>query len=140
MKPAIGRGAFHECVLAVQHNVIMHIDALVKPITSKLRVWAFDDQLVQHGLNYPRHRPDVLTRVYLATASWARLLAILLGVPSVGEAFTAEVVVTGELDGLIEGRVADEADEVAIGRGAIFEQVDVGRLFGNGTLAVLRVQ
>ena len=45
----------------------------------------------------------------------------LLGVPGMFDADAAEVVLAGKADGLVEWRVADEADQVAIGRGDVVE-------------------
>lgn len=56
------------------------------------------------------------------------------------EALTAEEVAAEELDGTIEGRMADEADEVAVRLRDVFEEVQVGRLLCDGGAAVLRVQ
>lgn len=56
------------------------------------------------------------------------------------EAVTTEEVAAEELDGLVKGRVADEADEVAVGFGNVFEEVQVGGLLRDGGAAVLRVQ
>ena len=42
------------------------------------------------------------------------------------EAFAAKVVFAGELNRLVEGRVADEADEVAVGFAEVFEALELG--------------
>lgn len=55
------------------------------------------------------------------------------------EAVAAEEVAAHELGGLVEGRVAYEADEVAVGGGDVLEEVQVGRLLGDGGASVLRV-
>lgn len=49
----------------------------------------------------------------------------------------AKVMFAGEADGFIEGRVTDQANEVAIRSGDILEQVDVGGNFGYATLSTL---
>ena len=62
----------------------------------------------------------------------------MLGSPGMMEAFATEIVSTGELNRLIKRRVADQADEVAIAGGDVFELVDVGRDLGEATLPTLR--
>jgi hypothetical protein len=54
------------------------------------------------------------------------------------ETVGTEVVLAGKGDGLVEGGVADEADEVAVGRGDIVEHMDVGRDPSEAALAALR--
>lgn len=54
------------------------------------------------------------------------------------ETLSAKVVLAGQLDGLVEGRVADEADEVAVGRGDVFERLEFGRDFDGSALSMLR--
>lgn len=54
------------------------------------------------------------------------------------EAVAAEVVLAGQLDGLVEGRVADEADEVAVRRGDVLERGEFGRDFDDAAAAALR--
>jgi hypothetical protein len=54
------------------------------------------------------------------------------------EAVVAEAVLAGQLDGLVEGRVADEADEVAVGRRHVLERGELGREFDDAAAAALR--
>jgi hypothetical protein len=54
------------------------------------------------------------------------------------QTLAAKVVLAGKLDRLVEGRVADEADEVAIGRGDVFEVLELGRYFDDSTVTTLR--
>jgi hypothetical protein len=54
------------------------------------------------------------------------------------KAVFAEVVVAGKGNRRAEGGVADEADEVAVGRGDIVEQVHVGGDPSYAALAALR--
>jgi hypothetical protein len=63
--------------------------------------------------------------------------AVWLGRPCVFEALAAEVVFAGELDGAVKGRVADEADEVAVGVGDVFEVLELGRDFNDATVTAL---
>lgn len=56
------------------------------------------------------------------------------------EAISTEEMFASELDGFIKGRVADEADQIAVCRPNVFEKVDVWWLLGDGALAVLRIQ
>jgi hypothetical protein len=53
------------------------------------------------------------------------------------ETLAAKVVLTGELDGLVERGVADEADEVAVGRGDVFEVGELGGYFDDSAVATL---
>ena len=133
-------GAFDERVLAVQHNVVVDIDTLLDPGAPGLCVWTSHDQLVQHRLDDSGHLARVLVRVDPGAARGACLAAVGLCGPGMVEAVAAEEVAAQELDGAGEGRVADEADEVAVGRRDVLEQVEVGRLLGGGGAAVLREQ
>jgi hypothetical protein len=54
------------------------------------------------------------------------------------ETVAAEIVLAGQLDGLVEGGVADEADEVAVGRGDVFERGELGRDFDDAAASTLR--
>ena len=64
-------------------------------------------------------------------------MAFTLGFPCMIKAVPAEEVLTGELDRLVEGGVAYEANEVAVRLGNVFEEMDIGRLLGNGGPPVL---
>ena len=61
-----------------------------------------------------------------------------LGSPCMVETVAAEVVFAGELDGLVEGRVAYEADKVAVAGSGVLDEVDVGGDFGDSALSTLR--
>lgn len=61
----------------------------------------------------------------------------MLGRPCMVEAFAAEVMFARELDGLVKGRVADEADEVAVGVGEVFEVLEFGRDLDDAALSAL---
>jgi hypothetical protein len=54
------------------------------------------------------------------------------------ETLAAEVVLAGKLDGPIEGRMADEADEVAVGRGDVFEVGELGGYFDDSAVTTRR--
>ena len=58
--------------------------------------------------------------------------------PRVIETLAAEVVLAGKLDGPIEGRMADEADEVAVGRGDVFEVGELGGYFDDSAVTTRR--
>lgn len=106
--------AIHQRVLAVQHHVVVHIDPLLDPIAARLGVWTLDDELVKHGLQYLGHGQRLPRGVGPAPTCRTRLLGVVLGVPGVVQTLAAEIVLAGELDGPVEGRVADEAHEVAV--------------------------
>ena len=133
----IGR-TFDQCVLAIQHNMVMYIGSLFNPIATRLCVWALDNELVEHRLYNLGNRHWLLRGVDPPPARWARLLGVLLGVPGMVQTLTAEVMLAGKLDGLVEGRVADEADQVAVARGHVLEQVDVGWELCDAALSTLR--
>ena len=131
-------GAFHRRVLAVQHDVIMDIDAMFNPVAARLCVRAFNDELIQHVLYGPGDRHWLLLGVDPATTCWTRLLVGLLGVPSMLQALAAEHVLAGELDRLVERRHTDQADENLAAVGLVLELVDVGRELGDATFSMLR--
>lgn len=132
--------ALDEGILAVQHNMVMDIGTLLDPGTAGLCVGASHNQLFQHRLYNLGHRACVLVRVDSGAACGTRLAAVGLGGPSMVETVAAEEVTTYEQDGAGKGRVADEADEVAVRRRDVLEEVEVGRLLGGGGTAVLREQ
>jgi hypothetical protein len=140
VQAAVVLRALDERVLAVQHDVVVHVDALLDPGAAGLRVRAADDQLVQHRLDDLGHGAQVLVGVDAAAARGAGAAALVLGAPGMVEAVAAEEVAAEELGGAVEGRVADEAHEVAVGRGDVLEEVQVGGLLCDGGAAVLRVQ
>lgn len=140
VQAAVGLGAFHERVLAVQHDVVVHIDALLDPAAAGLCIRALDEQLVQHRVDDLGRRVDILLRVDIGPARGARIAAFVLGAPGMLETLAAEEVAADELDGAVEGRVADEADEVAVGLGHVLDEVQVGGLLRGGRVAGGRVQ
>ena len=110
LQSAVGRRALDGRVLAVQHDVVVDVDALSKPVAACLAVWTLDHKLVQHRLDDLRHGANVLLGFNRMSASRTCPLAVCLRCPCVIETHPAEVVVTRELHGLIEGRVADQTD------------------------------
>lgn len=142
MQLAVVVRALDERVLAVEHNVVVGISPLVSPRAARLAIGALDEQLIQHSLDDLGHRPRVLLRIDILATRRTRSAAVvlLLGSPSMVEAVAAEEVAADELNGAVEGRVADEADEVAVGGVEVLEEVQVGLLLGGEGAAVLRVQ
>lgn len=135
---AVEGRAFDERVFTVEHDMVVDVGSLVDPVAARLCVWTFDHQLVQHGVHYLRGGQRLLGRVCTVPTCGTRLVAVLLGIPGVLEADAAEVVLAGQADGLVKGRMADEADEVAVAGGDILQQVGVGGDFGNAALSTLR--
>jgi hypothetical protein len=134
---AVPHGALDGRVLTVEHDVVVDIDAVVDPVTAGSAVCALDDQLVQHVLDNLGHGAEVLLRLDVHAAGGARLAVATGGGPGMLEALAAEVVLAGQLDGLLKGRVADEADEVAVGRGHVLERLELGRDLDNAAVASL---
>lgn len=85
----------------------MDIGTLLHPVTTRLGIGTLDNEFIQHRLQYSGHRERLLVQVDLVPASWAILEGFGLGGPGMVEAFATEVMAAGELDGLIERRVAD---------------------------------
>jgi hypothetical protein len=137
-KTTIEGRAFDQRVLAVYHNMVVDIDALVDPVAAGLGVGTLDYKLVQHRLEDLGDRQGFLLRVCPGPTCRTRLIAGLLGSPGMVETEAAEVVLAGEADRPIEGRVADETDEVAVAGGDVVEQVQVGRDLGYAALPTLR--
>jgi hypothetical protein len=135
LQSAVGRRALDGRVLAVQHDVVVDVDALSKPGAACLAVWALDHKLVEHCLDDLRHGTNVLLGLNRMSARRTSPLAICLRCPGMIETLPAKVVVAGELDGLVEGRVADE---VAVGRACVFEVLDFGRYFRDTAESILR--
>jgi hypothetical protein len=135
---AVERRTLDECILAVQHDVIMHIAPLVDPVAADTRIGTLDGELVQHVLEDLGRRQRLFLDIHLVPTCRARLEVVLLRGPAVVQALAAEVVVAGEADGAVEGRMADEADEVAVAGGDVVELVHVGRDLGDAALAKLR--
>ena len=138
LQAAVGRGALNRRVLAVQHDVVVDIDALIDPIAASFCVWALDHQLVQHSLDDPGHRADVLVRLDRVSARRTRPPAAWLRAPGMIEALAAKVVLARELDRLIKGRMADQADEVAVWLGDVLEVLDFGRDLDDSAVSTLR--
>lgn len=118
--------------------MVVDVDAVFSPAAACLGVRTLDYELVQHCLNDFRYGPNVLFRLYLASARRTRLAAARLWSPGMIETLAAEVMLAQELDGLIEGRVADQADQVAVGRGYVFERLELGGHFDDSALSTLR--
>lgn len=118
--------------------MVVDIDAEVDPGATGLAIRALDHELVQHVLDDLGYWTEVPAGLDLESASRARLATVGLWCPGMLEAVVAEVVLAGQLDGPIEGRVADEADEVAVGRGDVLEGRELGRDFDDPAAATLR--
>jgi hypothetical protein len=129
--------AFHGGVLAVQHDVIVNIDAVFNPVAARLRVRTLDDELIQQILYGPGDGHWLLLGVHLATTGWTRFLGGLLRVPSMRQALATEHVLAGELHRLVERRHAYQAHENLAAVGRILELVDVGRELGDAALSML---
>lgn len=109
--------------------MVAHIYALSLPVATSLCVWALDHQFVKHSLDNLRYRAYIVVSFYRAAARGTGPAAVWLGRPGVVETFAAKVVFAGELDGLVKGRMTDEADEVAVGFAEVFEVLELGRDF-----------
>lgn len=138
VETAVFRGTFDGRVLAVQHDMIMHVDTMVDPLAAGPAVGAFHDKLIQHILDNLGHRSQVSVGLNSGTASGTCLATVGLGRPSMVETFSAKIVFAGQLHGLVEGGMADEADEVAIGGGDVFEGLELGRDFDDAASPTLR--
>jgi hypothetical protein len=138
VQTTVAYGTLDRRVFAVEHDVVVDVDAVVDPVTAGLAVGALDYELVEHVLDDLWHGPQVSACLDVEAAGGARLAAIGLGRPGMLEAVVAEVVLAGQLDGLVEGRVADEADEVAVGRRHVLERGELGRDFDGAAAAALR--
>lgn len=137
LEATIGSRAFNRRVLAVQHDVIVNVNSVIDPIAASLGIGALDHQLIQHVLNDSRNRSDISVALYSAATCGTRLPATRLRSPSMLKTFPTKVVLARKLYGAIEGRVADETDEVAIGVGEVFEGLELGRDFDDAALAAL---
>lgn len=118
--------------------MIVEVGALVDPVAARLGVRTLYRQFVQHGLQDLGHWQLVLVRVDIAPTRGTRLETPGLRVPGVVETDAAEVVVAGEVDGLVIGTVANEAHEVAVVVVDIIQQVHIGWDSGHTALATLR--
>lgn len=117
--------------------MVVDVDTLIRPIATSLDVWTLDHQLIQHCFDYAWYRADVCLAVYPAATGGTRLAAARLRGPCMVEAFSAEVVFASQPNRSIERGVADEANEIAVGFGHVFERLEFGRDFGDAALAAL---
>lgn len=118
--------------------MVIDIDAVVDPITASLAVGALDYQFIKHVFDNLGDGSQVFIWLDVHSASRASLATLGLGRPGVIEAFAAEIVFAGKLDGLIEGSMADEADEIAIGGRDVFEGLILGGNFDDSASSTLR--
>lgn len=118
--------------------MVVDVCALSHPIAACFAIRALDYKLVQHSLDNLGHGPYVFVALYLGAAGRTCLAAVGLRCPGMIKTLSTEVVLAGELDGLIEGRVADQADEVAVWGGRVFEGLELGRDFDDSALSTLR--
>lgn len=125
-------------VFAVQHDMVVDIDALVDPVAAGFCVGTLDHQLVEHCLDDLGHRANVMVRLHSMPTRRTRPPAAGLRGPRVIETLAAKVVLAGKLDGPIEGRMANEADEVAVGRGDVFEVGELGGYFDDSAVTTRR--
>lgn len=138
LEAAVGRRALDGRVLAVQHDVVVDVYTLSHPVAACLAVRALDNQLIQHRLDNLGHGAHVLVSLDGMATRRTRPPAVGLRGPCVVETLAAEVVLAGELDGLVKGRVADQADEVAVGRGDVFEVLELGGCLDDSAVSTLR--
>lgn len=107
----------------------MDIDAMVHPCTASPAVWALDYQLVQHRLDDFGHRTYIVFRLDMAATGRTCLTVVGLGCPSMLEAVAAEVMLTWQLNRLIEGGVTNQTHKVAISCARVLEGRHFGRHF-----------
>lgn len=138
VQATVGGRALNRRVLAVQHDMVVHVDAVVDPRAARPAVGAAHDQLVQHSLDDLGDRAQVARGLDGAAAGRAGLDGLLLGGPGVLEALAAEEVLAGQLDGAVEGGVADQTHQVRVGVGRVFEGGHLGGHFEASALAALR--
>jgi hypothetical protein len=138
MQTALPHRALDGRVFAVQHDMVVDVDAVIDPIAACLAIRALDNKLVQHVLDDLGHWAEISSGLDLEPTCRACLAAARLRGPGVLEAVVAEVVLAGQLDGLVKGCVADEADEVAVGRRHVLEGRELGRGFDDAAAASLR--
>ena len=118
--------------------MVANVDALCHPVAASLSIRTLDHQLIQHRLDNLGHRADVAVGFDGMAAGGTCSARVLLGRPCMIETVAAEVVFAGELNGLVKGRVADEADEVAVGLGEVFEVLEFGWDFDDSAVSTLR--
>ena len=138
VQPAICSRAFHCCVLAVQHDMVVHVDAVIRPSTSCSCVGTPDNELVKHVSYDLRRGSEVPVGVDLHATGGTCLAGARLWLPGMVETVTTKGVLAGQLDGLVEGGVADEADEVAVGLADVVEGLELGGHFDDAAPATLR--
>lgn len=138
VQATVGGRALNRRVLAVQHDMVVHVDAVVDPRAARPAVGAAHDQLVQHSLDDLGDGAQVARGLDGAAAGRAGLDGLLLGGPGVLEALAAEEVLAGQLDGAVEGGVADQTHQVRVGVGRVFEGGHLGGHFEASALAALR--
>ena len=138
VEPAVSSRTFNRRVFAVEHDVVMDVDAVVDPGAACSAVRALDDQLVQHGLDDLGHGTYIALGLDDAATGRTCLAVVGLRGPGVLEALAAEVVLAGQLDGLVEGGVADQTHEVAVGVRRVLEGGHFGGQFEASALATLR--
>jgi len=138
-KLALIQRTLHHGVFAVKHDMVVDVCPLVNPIASAPCVWTFDLEFVQHCFEDTRNgEGGIIGGIDLVTTGGAGLLRGLLGIPGMVQTFLAEVMITDEADGRVEGTMADEADEVAITMGDVLEHAKVGRELDQTALSALR--
>jgi hypothetical protein len=118
--------------------MVVDIDAVVHPIAASLGIGAFYNKLIQHMFDNLGHGAEVFVRLHVQATDGTCLAGIGLGSPCMIEAVAAEVVLAGQLDGLVEGGMAYEAHEVAVRRRHVFERGEFGRDLDNSAAAALR--
>lgn len=136
VQAAVCSRALDRRVFAVEHDMVVDVGTVMGPVAAGLGVGTLDHELVEHGLDDLGHGSNVLVGLDGASAGGA-CAAVWLRCPCVLEAFSAEVVVAGELDGLLKGRVADEADEIAVGGADVFERLELGGDFDGPAVSTL---
>lgn len=138
VQPTIGCRAFDWRVFAVQHDVIVYVDAVVNPGAAGPGVGALDYELVEHGLDDLGHRAHVALALDDAAAGGTCLAVGRVWGPGMLKALAAEVVLAGQLDGLVEGGVADQTHEIAVRGRRVLEGRHFGGHFEAFALATLR--
>jgi hypothetical protein len=117
--------------------MVVDVDALGDPVAACLGVGALDHKLIQHGFDNLGHRANVAVAFNRMPARGTRPPGVVLRRPRMIETIATKVVFAGELNGLVEGGVADEADEVAVGRRDVFEVGELGRYFDDSAVTTL---
>jgi hypothetical protein len=118
--------------------MVVHVHAVVDPVASSLAIRALDYELIQHVLDDLRHWTEVPAGPNHESAGRACLAPIGLRGPGMLEAVVAEIVLARQLDGPVEGGVADQADEITVRRRDVLESGELGRDFDDSAAATLR--